>query len=145
MRLKIYYIDNLYQCADPDHPDHTEDNPHVLGYGASPDEAIGHAVRETYLVQDEVVINDIISREWDEHLPRGSVVRLSRDMKDHETGCGDFAKGQRGVLVDEDGEILFRPAGTHDGFGFYLSAEDYEPCLDCPPEGCDGDKPCEGL
>jgi|GEM_PF-6740506 len=61
------------------------------------------------------------------HSPPGTRVKLTRLITDDETCCGDYAEGHSGVLVDEDGDTLFRPDGYPEGWGFYLSEDDYEP------------------
>lgn len=60
------------------------------------------------------------------HLPAGTRVKLSRTMRDEETCCGEYDKGTSGILVDEDGDMAFRPDGYPIGWGFYLDREDYD-------------------
>lgn len=71
-------------------------------------------------------IPDLVVELDKTHSKPGTKVCLTRSINDEETACGDFLKGTTGVLVDEDGDTLFRPDGYGDGWGFYLSADDYE-------------------
>ena len=66
-----------------------------------------------------------------EHLREGTEVRLTRELTEEEHACTGLVLplGCRGILVDEDGDIGFRPKGI--GLEFkdwccFLDREDYE-------------------
>jgi len=71
------------------------------------------------------------------HLPAGTKVELTRVFHDWEHGCTGLLlnEGCHGVLVDEDGDIGFRPAPGEWGeldkdWCFYLDPEDYRRITD---------------
>lgn len=66
-----------------------------------------------------------------EHLKTGTEVRLTRELTEKEHACSGLVlpAGCRGILVDEDGDIGFRPSyGILVGNDWccYLDREDYE-------------------
>ncbi len=69
------------------------------------------------------------------HLRAGTEVRLTRELTEEEHACTGLVLplGCRGILVDEDGDIGFRPSSAHDpfynqfkGWCCFLGREDYE-------------------
>lgn len=71
-----------------------------------------------------------------EHLRAGTEVRLTRELTEEEHACPGLVLpvGCRGILIDEDGDIGFRPKGStgdlfynqFKGWCCYLDREDYE-------------------
>ena len=69
------------------------------------------------------------------HLRAGTEVRLTRELTEEEHACTGLVLplGCRGILVDEDGDIGFRPSSANDPFYnqfkdwcCFLEREDYE-------------------
>ncbi len=61
MRFLIRDTDNGYECVDEDQP--TECPALFIGQGTSPDEALGAAVRNAWLMYDEITVEDISHEE----------------------------------------------------------------------------------
>ena len=63
------------------------------------------------------------------HLPAGTLVRLTRELNEEQHACTGLIlpEGCHGVLVDEDGDIGFRPqARGFETWCCYLGREDYQ-------------------